>query len=83
MVGVSDPQRGQTIKAFIKVMPGTEKSDTLIREIQEHVKKKLAAHEYPREIEFIEEFPMTVTGKVRRRDLREAEEKKRSAARRP
>jgi acetyl-CoA synthetase len=83
VVGVSDPQRGQAIKAFIKVMPGTEKSDALIREIQEHVKKKLAAHEYPREIEFIEEFPMTVTGKVRRRDLREAEEKKRAAARRP
>ncbi len=83
VIGVSDPQRGQAIKAFIKVLPGTEKSDTLIREIQEHVKKKLAAHEYPREIEFIDEFPMTVTGKVRRRDLREAEEKKRAAARRP
>ena len=83
VIGVSDPQRGQAIKAFIKVMPGTEKSDALIREIQEHVKKKLAAHEYPREIEFIDEFPMTVTGKVRRRDLRDAEEKKRAAARRP
>jgi acetyl-CoA synthetase len=81
VVGVSDPQRGQAIKAFVKVMPGTEKSDALIREIQEHVKKKLAAHEYPREIEFMDEFPMTVTGKVRRRDLREAEEKKRAAAR--
>ncbi len=83
VIGVSDPQRGQAIKAFIKVMAGTEKSDALIREIQEHVKKKLAAHEYPREIEFIDEFPMTVTGKVRRRDLRDAEEKKRAAARRP
>jgi acetyl-CoA synthetase len=80
VIGVSDPQRGQAIKAFIKVLPGTEKSDALIRQIQEHVKKKLAAHEYPREIEFIDEFPMTVTGKVRRRDLREAEEKKRKAA---
>jgi len=80
VIGVSDPQRGQAIKAFIKVLPGTEKSDALIRQIQDHVKKKLAAHEYPREIEFIEEFPMTVTGKVRRRDLRDAEEKKRKAA---
>ncbi len=81
VIGVSDPQRGQAIKAFVKVLPGTEKSDAFVRQIQEHVKKKLAAHEYPREIEFIDEFPMTVTGKVRRRDLREAEEKKRQAAR--
>jgi len=80
VIGVSDKQRGQAIKAFIKVMPGTDKSDALIRTIQEHVKKKLAAHEYPREIEFLDEFPMTVTGKIRRRDLREAEEKKRKEA---
>jgi len=60
---------------------GNDKSDALIREIQAHVKQKLAAHEYPREIEFIDEFPMTVTGKIRRRDLRDAEEKKRAAAR--
>jgi acetyl-CoA synthetase len=79
VIGVSDPQRGQAIKAFVKVLPGTEKSDALIRQIQEHVRKKLAAHEYPREIEFIEEFPMTVTGKIRRRDLRDAEESKRKA----
>jgi acetyl-CoA synthetase len=77
VIGVSDAQRGQAIKAFVKVFPGTDKSDALIRDIQEHVRKKLAAHEYPREIEFIEEFPMTVTGKIRRRDLREAEERKR------
>ncbi len=80
VIGVADAKRGQAIKAFIKVMPGVEKSDALIREIQAHVKQKLAAHEYPREIEFIDEFPMTVTGKVRRRDLRDAEEKKRAAA---
>jgi acetyl-CoA synthetase len=80
VIGVTDAKRGQAIKAFIKVMPGIEKSDALIREIQEHVKRKLAAHEYPREIEFIDEFPMTVTGKVRRRDLRDAEEKKRAAS---
>ena len=52
---------------------------TIIKEIQEHVKKKLAAHEYPREIEFIDEFPVTVTGKVKRRDLREREEQRRKA----
>ena len=77
VIGVSDAQRGQAVKAFVKVMPGVQPSDRIIQEIQQHVKKKLAAHEYPREIEFIDEFPMTVTGKVKRRDLREQEEKKR------
>jgi acetyl-CoA synthetase len=81
VIGVSDPQRGQAIKAFVKVLPGTDKSDALIKEIQAHVKQKLAAHEYPREIEFMDEFPMTVTGKIRRRDLRDAEEKKRAEKR--
>jgi acetyl-CoA synthetase len=73
VIGVPDAQRGQAIKAFVKVMPSIDKSDRLITEIQAHVKKKLAAHEYPRAIEFIDEFPMTVTGKIRRRDLREQE----------
>lgn len=76
VIGVPDPQRGQSIKAFVKVMPTAEKSDRLIADIQAHVKKKLAAHEYPRSIEFIDEFPMTVTGKIRRRDLREEEIRK-------
>jgi acetyl-CoA synthetase len=53
----------------------------MIDEIQQHVKKRLAAHEYPREFEFIDEFPMTVTGKIRRRDLRERELQKRAAKR--
>ncbi|HVP29717.1 MAG TPA: AMP-binding protein [Myxococcota bacterium] len=80
VIGVSDPQRGQAIKAFVKVLPGHAPDDALIRRIQAHVKRKLAAHEYPREIEFRDEFPMTVTGKVRRRDLREEEERKRKPA---
>ena len=70
VIGVSDPQRGQAIKAFVKVLPGTDCSDELIKRIQEHVKKKLAAHEYPREIAFVEELPMTTTGKIIRRELR-------------
>ncbi len=76
VIGVPDEQRGQAIKAFVKVMPSFEKSDQLVAEIQAHVKKKLAAHEYPRAIEFIDEFPMTVTGKIRRRDLRQQEIRK-------
>jgi acetyl-CoA synthetase len=53
----------------------------MIDEIQTHVKTRLAAHEYPREFEFMDEFPMTVTGKIRRRDLREREIQRRAAAR--
>ncbi|HKV53441.1 MAG TPA: AMP-binding protein [Candidatus Binataceae bacterium] len=73
VIGVPDERRGQSIKAFVKLLPGHEPSPKLIDEIQQHVKRRLAAHEYPREFEFIDEFPMTVTGKVRRRDLRERE----------
>ncbi len=78
VIGVPDERRGQSIKAFLKLLPGHEPSQKLIEEIQQHVKQKLAAHEYPREFEFIDEFPMTVTGKIRRRDLRERELQKRS-----
>jgi acetyl-CoA synthetase len=78
VIGVSDAQRGQMVKAFVKLLPGFERSDKIISEIQEHVKKKLGSHEYPREVDFIDEFPMTVTGKIRRRDLRDMEERKRA-----
>jgi acetyl-CoA synthetase len=50
---------------------GYEGSEALKREIQEAVRARLAAYEYPREIEFIDELPMTTTGKVRRVELRE------------
>lgn len=80
MVGIPDEKRGQAIKAFVKLLPGHQPSPEMIAEIQEHVKKRLAFHEYPREFEFIDEFPMTVTGKIRRRDLREREIEKLKAA---
>lgn len=80
VVGIPDEKRGQSIKAFVKLLPGHQPSNEMITEIQEHVKKRLAFHEYPREFEFIDEFPMTVTGKIRRRDLREHEIEKLKAA---
>lgn len=70
-VGKPDPMRTEIVKAFIVVKQGVEPSDKLASEIQAYVKTKLSAHEYPREISFISEMPMTTTGKVIRRMLRE------------
>jgi acetyl-CoA synthetase len=77
VIGVPDPQRGQAIKAFVKLLPGFSPSDQMIKEIQTHVRTRLAAHEAPREFEFLDEFPSTVTGKIMRRELRAREEAKR------
>ncbi|MCP3869575.1 MAG: AMP-binding protein [Gammaproteobacteria bacterium] len=72
-VGVPDPEqlRGDIVKAFIVLKPEYDQSEVLAREIQLSVKEKLAAYEYPREIEFMDALPMTTTGKVRRIELRE------------
>ncbi len=71
VVGVDDAIRGQAIKAFIVLAEGYVASDELAQEIQASVKDRLAKHEYPRLVEFIDELPMTTTGKVRRVALRE------------
>jgi acetyl-CoA synthetase len=73
VVGSPDRIRGSVIKAFVRPKPGEAHDDALVLSIQEHVKKHLATYQYPREIEFIDEFPMTTTGKIRRLDLRERE----------
>jgi acetyl-CoA synthetase len=69
-VGKPDPIRTEIVKAFIVLKSGFAASDALAAEIQEFVKTRLSAHEYPREIAFIAEMPMTTTGKVIRRLLR-------------
>ena len=69
-VGKPDPMRTEIVKAFIVVKQGVEPSEKLASEIQAYVKTKLSAHEYPREVAFIDEMPMTTTGKVIRRLLR-------------
>jgi len=71
VVGVPDEARTEIVKAFVVLTPGTEASDRLAREIQQHVKVRLAAHEYPRQIEFVDCLPLTTTGKIIRRELRE------------
>lgn len=70
VVGIPDPIRTESIKAWIVLRPGFAGTDALAREIQEFVKVQLAAHEYPRFVEFAETLPMTATGKVLRRELR-------------
>jgi acetyl-CoA synthetase len=68
-----DETRGNVVKAFIVLAPGTAASPALEEDIQRHVRKFLAPYEYPKEIEFIDALPMTTTGKVQRRVLRQRE----------
>ncbi|WP_441252240.1 acyl-CoA synthetase [Tardiphaga sp. 71_E8_N1_1] len=70
VVGIPDPIRTEAVKAWIVLRPGFEPSDELARELQDFVKSQLAAHEYPRYVQFAESLPMTATGKVLRRELR-------------
>ena len=70
-VGKPDALRTEIVKAFIVLKKGFTASDTLASDIQGFVKTRLSAHEYPREVAFIDDMPMTTTGKVIRRLLRE------------
>lgn len=70
VIGKPDPVRGEIIKAFIALNEGYEQSDELIAEIQQFVKKGLAAHAAPREIEFKDKLPKTRSGKIMRRVLK-------------
>jgi acetyl-CoA synthetase len=70
VVGKPDAVRTEIVKAFIVLKPGHAPSDALAGEIQSFVRTRLSAHEYPREVAFIDEMPMTTTGKVIRRLLR-------------
>jgi acetyl-CoA synthetase len=70
-VGVPDPVRGEVVKAFIVPREGVTVDEALRSEVQAYVKSRLSAHEYPRQIEFRDSLPLTITGKIRRKDLRE------------
>lgn len=69
-----DQERGNLVKAYIVLSQGYLASAALMAELQNHVRGKLAPYEYPKEIEFIEQLPMTASGKIQRRLLRLAEE---------
>jgi acetyl-CoA synthetase len=71
VVGKPDPVRTEIVKAFIVLKAGHAPSDALAADIQGFVRTRLSAHEYPREVAFIEQMPMTTTGKVIRRLLRQ------------
>jgi acetyl-CoA synthetase len=70
VVGEPDPIRTEVVKAVIVLKPGNQPSPALAAELQEHVRSRLAAHEYPRIVEFAAELPLTATGKIVRRALR-------------
>jgi acetyl-CoA synthetase len=75
VIGKPDPVRGEIVKAFVVLRAGCElePSDALVAQLQEHVKRTTAPYKYPREIEFVAELPKTVSGKVRRNELRRRE----------
>jgi acetyl-CoA synthetase len=70
VVGIPDPIRTESVKAWIVLRPGFAASNALAQEIQEFVKVRLSAHEYPRHVAFTDSLPMTATSKVIRRELR-------------
>jgi acetyl-CoA synthetase len=70
VIGSPDPIRGEVVSAFIVPSPGHTPSNELAAEIQAFVRERLAAHEYPRKLRFLDQLPMTITGKIRRVELR-------------
>ncbi len=73
VIGKPDPTRGEIIKAFVVLESGTKPSEALKVELSEYVKKHLAGHAYPREVEFIDKLPKTRSGKIMRRILKAKE----------
>jgi acyl-coenzyme A synthetase/AMP-(fatty) acid ligase len=71
VVGKDDPERTQIVTAFCILVPGVEGTPALARELQEHVRTVTAPYKYPREIHFVTELPKTVSGKIRRTELRD------------
>ena len=69
VVGVPDEYRGETVKAYVSLKPG---SSATPEELIAFAKERMAAYKYPRSVELVDELPKTVTGKILRRELREA-----------
>uniref|UniRef100_A0A8D2DYA8 medium-chain acyl-CoA ligase n=1 Tax=Sciurus vulgaris TaxID=55149 RepID=A0A8D2DYA8_SCIVU len=75
VVGSPDPKRGEVVKAFIVLTQEflSHDKDQLTKELQQHVKSVTAPYKYPRKVEFVPELPKTITGKIKRNDLRKKE----------
>ena len=73
VIGVPDPVRGNIVKAFVVLAEGYEPSEELTKELQEHVKRVTAPYKYPRVIEYVKELPKTLSGKIKRAELRKRE----------
>lgn len=78
-IGVPDATRGESVKAFVVAVPGAVPGDALAAELRDWVRERLAPYEVPQEIEFVGELPLTVTGKIRRNELRRLEAERRSS----
>ncbi|MRG87506.1 acyl-CoA synthetase MbcS [Salinibacillus xinjiangensis] len=75
VVASPDEVRGAVVKAFVVLKDSVKEEESLIKELQDHVKKLTAPYKYPRKIEFIKELPKTTSGKIRRIELRKQEQK--------
>lgn len=76
VVGSPDRIRGLIVKAFVVLNSGYEPSETLVKELKSYVKRTTAPYKYPREIEFVTDLPKTISGKIKRNELRDAEQRK-------
>lgn len=76
VVSSPDDQRGEVVKAFVVLAPGYTAGEELAKTLQEHVKSVTAPYKYPRRIAFVEQLPKTVSGKIRRVELRDREWKR-------
>ena len=75
ITAVPDAIRGQIVKASIVLAKGYSPSEELVKELQNHVKKATAPYKYPRIVEFVKELPKTISGKIKRVDIRKKDEK--------
>jgi acetyl-CoA synthetase len=73
ITGVPDPDRGKIVKATVVLSKGYTASEELKVELQDHVKKTTAPYKYPRIVEFVSELPKTISGKIRRVQIRESD----------
>ena len=75
ITGAPDPIRGQVVKATVVLAKGYQPSQELVVELQNHVKKTTAPYKYPRIVEFVDELPKTISGKIRRVEIRTKDNK--------